>query len=150
MLKRLVVSRARFDSDSDSVLLEAIFNNQTAAEPLTAQERIVFDADQYLSSVMMDGHLLAFCSNGPKPVAEWAKALQPLGAAEELGFLAEALELWVGAGCPDYDAANEVLSERLDDVDQRFYTAMEAGENLETRTKRYVRENLTSFVDFEG
>jgi hypothetical protein len=84
-------------------------NAQTAADPLSGDERVVYDADEYLGSIMMDGHLLTFCNKGPTRIGEMGKALEQVGATQERALLKNALNLWVQHGCASYDEANETL-----------------------------------------
>jgi hypothetical protein len=149
MLERLLVTRNRFESDRDAVLLEAIINNQRATEPMSTEERVVFDADQYLGSVMMDGHLLTFNNYWLEPVASWAKALDALSATKELSLLREALELWSADGCPEYPDAKPALASAVEAIDERFFEAAGEEQSLEVRMKAFVSEHVQSFVTFE-
>lgn len=97
MLEKLRIARSRFESDEDAVLAEAVQNVQRATDPLTDDERVVYDADQLLGSIMMDD-----------------------------------------------------LTTALDALDEQFFGWMrEDADNLEVRTRRYVREHLDAFVTLE-
>ncbi len=80
MLRRLHVLRARFAADQDAVLAEAVINAERAVEPLTPDERVVRDCDEYLGSIMMDGHLLTFSNNGLERINEFSNALEQVAA----------------------------------------------------------------------
>jgi hypothetical protein len=45
VLRRLHVARSRFAADEDTVLTESVLNAQTAVDPLSLDERVVYDAD---------------------------------------------------------------------------------------------------------
>lgn len=147
MLQRLHVPRARFAAEPDAVLAEAVLNAQ--GDQITVEGRTVSDADEYLGSITMDGHLLTFCNKGLERLNEMDQALERLGADRERALLSQALALWRQHGCVDFDVADEALSVTLYDLDQRFFAMAGADDSLEARTRRYVREHLDSFIVLE-
>jgi hypothetical protein len=76
MANRLHVTQKRYTAEENAVLSEVVTNLQQATEPLTSDERIVCDCDEYLGNIMMDGHLLTFTNNGIDRVSEYGKALE--------------------------------------------------------------------------
>jgi hypothetical protein len=115
---------------------------------MSTEQRVVYDADQYLGHVMLDGHHTTFCNVGLEEAAVWPKALEALGASRELELLKEALELWTVNGCPGHFEANET-TDAIDAIDHRFFDAMRADNNLEARTKKYVFEHRECFINLE-
>jgi hypothetical protein len=146
VLRRLPVDRARFASDQDAVLAEAVINAEHAVEPFTPDERLVRDCDEYLGNIMMDGHLLTFSNQGLERINEFSNALERVAAARELALLREALRLWKEHGHPDYAVAEGTLHTELDALDQQFFDAGGAEDSLDIRTKKYVLDHLDGFI----
>jgi len=149
VLHRLHVSQARFAADQDAVLAEAVINSERAVEPLTPDERVVRDCDEYLGSIMMDGHLLTFSNNGPERVNEFSNSLDQVAATRELALLREALRLWEEHGYADHAVAEDALHNELDALDQQFFEAGGAEDSLDIRTKKYVFDHLDGFIILE-
>lgn len=143
-MSKLRVARGRFAAEEDAVLSEAVMNAQGATDPMTQDERTVYDADEFLGSVMMDGLLLTFSNKGLERIRDMGVALERIGADTERALLGEALLLW-----QEHGDAGEALKAAVDALDQRFFEAASAGNNVDVRTKRYVREHLDSFIVLE-
>ena len=146
MLRRLHVARSRFAADEDAVLAESVMNAQTAVDPLTLDERVVYDADEYLGSIMMDGHILTFSNKGLERIDDFVKALDRVGATRENALLGQALLLWEKHGYVAFDEADDALRSAFDVLDEQFFAAASAEDSLELRTKHYVREHIDAFV----
>ena len=145
-MRRLHVDRARFASDQDAVLAEAVINAEHAVEPFTPDERLVRDCDEYLGNIMMDGHLLTFSNQGLERINEFSNALERVAAARELALLREALRLWKEHGYADHAVAGDALHTELDALDQQFFDAGGAEDSLDIRTKKYVLDHLDGFI----
>jgi uncharacterized protein DUF4375 len=149
VLRRLHVTRSRFAADEDAILTEAVMNTQTAADPLTLDERVVYDADEYLGGVMMDGHILTLCNKGLERINDMGVALERIGASRERALLEQALLLWKEHGYADFDEVGDALLTEFDALDQRFFAAASGDDSLELRIKHYVREHLDAFIVLE-
>jgi hypothetical protein len=149
VLRRFHVTRSRFSADEDAVLTEAVMNTQAATDPLTVDERAVYDSDEYLGSVMMDGHILTFCNKGLERINDMGAALERIGASRERPLFEQALLLWKQHGYAGFDEADDALLSAFDALDQRFFAAASAEDSLETRIKQYVREHLDAFIVLE-
>jgi hypothetical protein len=149
MLERLRVTRARLAADEDAVLLEAVLNTQTASDPLSEDERVVYDADEYLGNIMMDGHFLTLYNKGPERAQEIRASLERLGATRERELFERAVMLW---GKHDFasplSASEEVLA-AFEPLDEQFLAWMTEDGNLEQRTKGYVRAHQDAFLVLE-
>jgi hypothetical protein len=146
VLRRLHVARSRFAADEDAVLTESVLNAQSAFDPMTLDERVVYDADDYLGCIMMDGHLLTFSNKGPQRIADFVNALERVGANRERELLGQALLLWKTHAYVDAGAAGDALQNQFNELDEQFFAAASAKESLEIHTKHYVREHLGAFV----
>lgn len=124
-------------------------NTQTATDPLTEDERIVYDADEYLGSIMMDGHGLTLANKGLQRIREMERALERLRANGERALLGEALLLWEQRGCTDFDEPDDDMRSAMEALDEQFFEAASAEDSLEIRTKHYVRDHLDTFVVLE-
>ena len=113
---------------------------------MTLDERVVYDADEYLGCIMMDGHLLTFSNKGRERIAGFANALERLGANRERELLGQALILWETHAYVDFGAAGDALQNQFNELDERFFSAASAKDSLEIRTKYYVRDHLDAFV----
>lgn len=140
MLRRVHVDRARFAADRDAVLAEAVINSEHAAEPLTPDERVVRDCDEYLGSIMMDGHLLTFSNIGLERINELSNAPEQVAATRELGLLRQALLLWQEHGYPDFAVAEGALHNELHALDEQFFDAGGAEDSLDIRTKKSMTQ----------
>jgi hypothetical protein len=149
MLRRLSVTRSRFAADQDAILAEAVMNTQTATDPLTVDERIVYDADEYLGSIMMDGHILTLSNKGLERINEMDLALQQIGANRERALLGDAVSHWKERGYCDFAEADDALLGAFEVLDERFFEAASTDNSLEFRIKAYVREHLDTFIILE-
>lgn len=150
MANRLHVTQKRYAAEENAVLSEVVTNLQQATEPLTSDERIVCDCDEYLGNIMMDGHLLTFTNNGIDRVSEYGKALEQITASRELELFRQGMELWKKHEYVDFDGAGDDLKDALDEVDQQFYDVAGREDSLEMRVQRYVRDHLDAFVVLES
>ena len=146
MLRRLHVTRSRFAAEEDAVLTESVLNAQTAFDPLTLDERVVYDADEYLGCIMMDGHLLTFSNKGRERIADFVNALERVGANRERELLGQALLLWERHAYVDVGAAGDALRNEFNELDEQLFSAASEEDSLENHIKHYVRQHLDAFV----